>query len=107
MTRDLNLTCTATDFDSVIALKVSQLLGRVCLFGSKTAEEGAVYHGVSHHCCYNIHPLVRVLLMLTCFSFVRCCDPTDCSLPGSSVHGILQARIWRGLPFPLPGNLPG
>ena len=21
------------------------------------------------------------------------CDPTDCSLPGSSVHGILQARI--------------
>ena len=20
------------------------------------------------------------------------CDPTDCSLPGSSVHGILQAR---------------
>ena len=26
------------------------------------------------------------------------CDPMDCSLPGSSVHGILQARIleWRG-----------
>ena len=23
------------------------------------------------------------------------CDPTDCSLPGSSVHGILQARITR------------
>jgi len=21
------------------------------------------------------------------------CDPVDCSLPGSSVHGILQARI--------------
>ena len=21
------------------------------------------------------------------------CDPMDCSLPGSSVHGILQARI--------------
>ena len=21
------------------------------------------------------------------------CDPTDCSLPGSSVHGILKARI--------------
>ena len=21
------------------------------------------------------------------------CDPTDCGLPGSSVHGILQARI--------------
>ena len=22
-------------------------------------------------------------------------DPTDCSLPGSSVHGIFQARIWE------------
>ena len=21
------------------------------------------------------------------------CDPVDCSLPGSSIHGILQARI--------------
>ena len=24
------------------------------------------------------------------------CDPMDCSLPGSSVHGILQARILQG-----------
>ena len=32
--------------------------------------------------------------MLSCFSPVRTlCDPTDCSLPGSSVYGILQARI--------------
>ena len=36
------------------------------------------------------------------------CDPMDCSLPGSSLHGILQARVleWvaisfsRGLPDP-------
>ena len=29
------------------------------------------------------------------------CDPMDCSLPGSSVHGILQARIleWVAIPF--------
>ena len=29
------------------------------------------------------------------------CDPVDCSLPGSSVHGILQARIleWVAIPF--------
>ena len=28
-------------------------------------------------------------------------DPMDCSLPGSSVHGILQARIleWVSMPF--------
>ena len=36
------------------------------------------------------------------------CHPMDCSLPGSSVHGVLQARIldyWSGLPFPFLGNL--
>ena len=33
------------------------------------------------------------------------CDPMDCSLPDSPVHGILQARI-HGLPFPSPGDLP-
>ena len=29
------------------------------------------------------------------------CDPMDCSLPGSSSHGILQARIleWVAIPF--------
>ena len=34
------------------------------------------------------------------------CDPMDCSLPGSSVHGIFQARVWSGLPFLSPGDLP-
>ena len=29
-----------------------------------------------------------------------------CSLPGSSVRGILQAGLWSGLPCPLPGDLP-
>ena len=33
-------------------------------------------------------------------------DPMDCSPPGSSVHGILWARILSGLPFPSPGDLP-
>ena len=33
-------------------------------------------------------------------------DPMDCSLPGSSVHGISQQEYWSGLPFPSPGNLP-
>ena len=29
----------------------------------------------------------------------------ECSPPGFSVHGILQARYWSGLPFPSPGDL--
>ena len=31
--------------------------------------------------------------VLSCFSHVQLCNPMDCRLPGSSVHGILQARI--------------
>ena len=37
------------------------------------------------------------------------CDPMDCSSPGSSVHGILQARIleWVAMPcLPDPGIEP-
>ena len=30
----------------------------------------------------------------------------DYSLPGFSVHGILQAKYWSGLPFPSPEDLP-
>ena len=30
----------------------------------------------------------------------------DCSLPGSAVHGILQARIMEWVAFPPPGDLP-
>ena len=38
--------------------------------------------------------------ILSFFSCVGLCDPMDCSLPGSSVHGILQARIleWVAMP---------
>ena len=34
---------------------------------------------------------------MNCFSCVRLCNPKDCSPPGSSVHGILQARILEGI----------
>ena len=34
------------------------------------------------------------------------CDPMDCSPPGSSVQGILQAKYWSELPCPPPGDLP-
>ena len=37
-------------------------------------------------------------------SRVQLCNPMDCSLPGSSIHGIFQAKeYWSGLPFPSPG----
>ena len=36
------------------------------------------------------------------------CNPMDCNLTGSSIHGILQARIleWVAMPFSHPGTEP-
>ena len=45
--------------------------------------------------------------MLSCFSMcLTLYDPMDCSLPGSSVHGISQARILEGVALPSPGDRP-
>ena len=38
-----------------------------------------------------------VLLLQSCLTL---CDPTDCNPPGSSVHGILQARIQEWIDMP-------
>ena len=39
-----------------------------------------------------------VLVTQSCLTL---CDPVECSLPGFSVHGILQERIleWIAIPF--------
>ena len=29
-------------------------------------------------------------------------DPTDCSLPGSSIHGFSRQKYWSGVPLPSP-----
>ena len=57
-------------------------------------EENAVGVCGSHIDCGLQDLLTLVLshiqLLQSCLTL---CDPMDCSLPGSSVHGILQARI--------------
>ena len=44
------------------------------------------------------HPLVSVLVIQSCLTL---CDPMDCSSPGSSVHGVIQAKIleWVAISF--------
>ena len=39
-------------------------------------------------------------------SCLTLCSPMDCSPPGSSVHGILQARILEWVDISSPGDLP-
>ena len=56
-------------------------------------------------------PNLKVKIAQSCLTL---CDPMDCSLPGSSVRGILQARIleWVAVPssrgiLPTKGSNPG
>ena len=49
-------------------------------------------------------PIQLLLLWIMCMSAQSCltlCDPKDCGPPGSSVHGILRARIleWVAISF--------
>ena len=52
---------------------------------------------VTFHAPYNLRK-VKVLVAQSCLTL---CDPMDYSPAGSSVHGILQARIleWYAIPF--------
>ena len=62
-------------------------------------------------CLYRFYPLVFPKLTLKLYFLIvklliiqlgpTLCNPMDCSPPGSSIHGILQARIleWVAIPF--------
>ena len=45
----------------------------------------------------------KVLVAQSCLTL---CNPTDCSLPGSTVRGILQVRILVWVAMPSSGDLP-
>ena len=48
--------------------------------------------------------MIKVRSISVCvLSHVWLCDPMDCSLPGSSVHGVFQKEYWRGCHFLLQG----
>ena len=46
---------------------------------------------------------MKVLVAQSCLTL---CDPIDCGPPGSSIHGILQARILVWVAIPSPGDHP-
>ena len=55
---------------------------------------------------YVLYNSLYTLLCLVDQSCLTIYDPMDCSLPGSSVYGMLQGGYWSRLPFPPPGDLP-
>ena len=58
----------------------------------------AVYHSAGSHINWSAAAAAKSLQ-----SCPTLCDPMDCSLPGSSVHGIFQARVleWGAIAFSL------
>ena len=68
--------------------------GLLTQLGDKNLLKNNIYSSLIHAC------------VLSCFSCVLLCNSRDCTLPGSSVYGILQARILEWLPSPPPGDLP-
>ena len=70
--------------------------GRACQ-ENKANERGGEQRGDGVNTT-EITKKVKVLIVQLCPTL---CDPMDCSLPGSSGHGILQARTleWVAMPF--------
>ena len=64
---------------------------------------GGFFTILCHHSLPPGNPKVKVLIAQ---SRPTLCDPKDCSPPGSSVHGILQARILEWVTIRSPGDLP-
>ena len=66
-------------------------------FKPKDAQTTVLFH--FYH--FVLEMWICYAYLLSYFSRVWPCDPMDCSLPGSSVHGILQTRIlgWVAMPF--------
>ena len=91
---------------SVIAL-ITQIILFACLFflclpslGPKLQERRA------YLCCLPACLLPVNMSMLVTQSCLTLCSPMDCSPPGSSVHGILEARILKWVVMPFSGDLP-
>ena len=57
----------------------------VCVCVCDACADDSLYN---QFICLGIRRKVKVLAAQSCLTL---CDPTDCSPPGSSVHGILQA----------------
>ena len=75
-------------------------LERLSLYSEWESFEGQCHYPTFSLTGYGWGRLGTVCTVLSRFSWVWLCDPMDCSPPGSSVPGILQARIleWVAMP---------
>ena len=90
------VSCIASRFFTCWAIREAQGLPH---WGSLQGSEGEIS---KYSVCWTVWK-VKVLVVQ---SGLTLCDPMDCSPPGSSFRGILQARILKWVAFPSPGDLP-
>ncbi|KAI4548550.1 hypothetical protein MG293_000880 [Ovis ammon polii] len=90
-------------FDSGLAFQVV-LASRTCV-AEMTKGSAALYFGSTYE-WVEVRTFVSLSLVQSLESGLTLCDPVDCSLPGSSVHGILQARILEWVAIPSTRDLP-
>ena len=95
----LHPTCTLRPYGLFILQGPGISIISLCLLHFSWAPSSVFPFGNLHHhscfCCCLATKLCPTL-----------CDPMDCSLPGSSVHGFSRKGYWSGLPFPSPGDFP-
>ena len=72
------------------------------IFQARVLEWGAIAFSMK---VYSVPQTLMYKILVVCLlvaqSCLILCDPMDCSSPGFSVHGILQARMleWVAIPF--------
>ena len=70
--------------------------------GSKITADGDCSHKIKRHLLFGRKAMTNLSEWSeVAQSCPTLCDPIDCSLPGSSIHGIFQARIleWVAISF--------
>ena len=83
--------------ECLLSLDILNTHVELCYFNKRGAQKIFVSEGINTHILF---------LCMQCHakslqSYPTLCNPTDCSPPGSSVHGIRQAKIlqWVAMPF--------
>ena len=69
--------------------------------GSKITADGECSHEIKRHVLLGRKAMTNLKWSEVAQSCLTLCGPMDCSLPGSSVHGVFQARVleWVAISF--------
>ena len=78
-----------------------QIKSKLSLFLYPLPRRSLVLIFLTLYCSKNVYDAAAAAAAKSLQSCLTLCDPMDCSPPGSSVHGIFQARVleWNAIAF--------